>query len=240
MKKLLSVLLICTMLLGMMPMSAFAETTKDVPKESVSIEEVAATELIFETSDENEEESVIVETEPDEVANLELAERRQQSLNEDANADIATEKDFAKYANHPIVTGIMPMDVGDNIIYEVEPNSVPTKADRIYNDCTVYGSLSYTNFDLLDYYVFELKEKTEVTAIAASEHRSLGMQIWDENDEYRIANAKDEGYGDGAYIDYLSVTLNPGKYYLVFVDYEDWDYTSYAFYFEMTDRKSVV
>ena len=126
---------------------------------------------------------------------------------------------------------------GDHKYREVEPNNRPGYADIVQNDFTVQASL--TTEDLLDYFVFELKEESHVniTSIAEGEE-SLVFFISDKDDQVlHISNAVSPS--GNLYGDVMAVTLSAGKYYISFMDFktpvcESLDYT---FYIEIAAAK---
>ncbi len=118
-----------------------------------------------------------------------------------------------------LLSGVGTVGVGDYGFYEAEPNNSMSLADRIYNDYTVYGALSSS--DLLDYYVFTLTTRSEVTVASAATKSSMLIGLLDSTGTV-VAAGTDMGYSEGFYSDGLVVILDPGTYYVVPLDGSDY------------------
>ena len=210
MKKMLSMLLICMLLFMAMPVSVFAEMVDEEVADKMLSEEIT---VDFQATESNED-NVLWNGLLDSIL----------------TTDTGVEESIIAYENYPLLSGVMTMDVGDNRFTEIEPNDRISLADRIYNDDTVSGTLSRT--DLIDYYTFTVSETSSVTVISVANKRSLMIGVLDSNEEV-VAAASDLGYDDGLYSDALTVTLEPGRYYIVPLD-ENRSSVTYMFYLDIT------
>ena len=98
---------------------------------------------------------------------------------------------------------------------EVEPNNSMSYADRVYNEYSVVGNLSYS--DLLDYYKFTLSSRSEVLIVASATRSTLRFGIFNSSENCLVASSYLQ-YSDGYYHFYIDYTLNAGTYYLIMLD----------------------
>ena len=160
-------------------------------------------------------------------------EMQQPSSSEDIPRLIASENDLSQ---HPLLSGIRTLDVGDREYDETEPNDTAADATLIEHDYTLYGSLSAT--DILDAYVFQLTRDSEITMVSLANQPSL---FWVVLDAYgnELGYSLDLGTIEGMYTDGISGTLESGIYYLVAFD-EFESNVDYMFYFEIHEHSYTV
>ncbi len=106
------------------------------------------------------------------------------------------------------------MGVGDHSMSERESNNSEMLADRIYDDYTVSGYVS--GYDL-DFFVFTLSARSEVTIVAVADYSSFTMALENSN-ETIIRVATEEGYNGSTYTYSMTETLSAGTYYTYILD----------------------
>ncbi len=121
------------------------------------------------------------------------------------------------------------LDVGDNRFTERESNNSFALADRIYNDYTVSGSISYS--DRLDYYKFTVSTRSRVSFVIVSSRSTLMAGLEDSTSE--TITACDVSYDDGSYAGAMTAIVDPGTYYIGVLDTNGSSVT-YMFYLEWT------
>ena len=125
-------------------------------------------------------------------------------------------------------------DIGDYKFYEVEPNNTFALADKIYNDYTVYGTIS-SQYDM-DTYCFTLSTRSDVYLLSVADTAAVMIGIFDTSEECIYATPA--FYSDGSYFIELDTTLNAGTYYFVVLynnsDYYFYSSKTYVFYFTKT------
>ena len=127
----------------------------------------------------------------------------------------------------------MPADVGDNQIFEEEPNNSYSTANPIENDTTVFGEIEG---DDVDGFVFTLDSYSEVTIVSACSTGGLLYGILDARTQDVVAESGYLGYDEesGLYMDGLDVELPAGDYCVVFMDYYE-EYLEYMFYLQIVE-----
>ena len=156
-------------------------------------------------------------------------------------AEVAEEQDDMDVteALHLMDDGLSLFDFGDRNFREAEPNNRPGYADIVQNDFTVHGSLATE--DIVDYFVFELKEESHVNIMAIAEkEESLVFTISDKDNHVLHASVAIPPSND-LYADAVAVTLPAGKYYICFLDLKNPSVAllEYKFYTEITSVKDV-
>lgn len=129
---------------------------------------------------------------------------------------------------YPLMSGVATFDVGDKMFEEIEPNDRMSLADNVFSGYTVAGTLSGMD---LDYYKLTLTSRSEVRCAAASSADSLGLGIFDKNEEIQ-ESALQLDYADGVYTYGCIATLDAGTYYIVALDTEESAFNQYLFYVE--------
>jgi len=121
-------------------------------------------------------------------------------------------------------------DVGDHSYRENESNDYTYYADVIYDDYTITASVS--RYDM-DYFVFNLKEKSTVTVVCVADYNVLMMGLYDSSED--ILKAYKTSYSNGSYSLSMKYTLSAGKYYLLFLNDDYYSSSNgYMFYFTYT------
>ena len=125
---------------------------------------------------------------------------------------------------------VQTADVGDNLLYETEPNDTAANAKTIVNDQTAVGAISGADVDV---YKLTLTGETVVCLTAASDAGYLVLAISDVNGEV-LAVSEYVGDEDGLYYDVVACQLSAGTYYVLAFDYNE-SALNYIFYVQLTD-----
>lgn len=198
--RLLSLLIVGMLTISIMPMDVFAQSKTEDNSVASETNEGA----------ENAEWSVVVEV---------YAQHKNEGY-------LVNEEEIR---NHPLLSGVATLDIGDTIFYEIEPNDYFNLADTIKNDYTVSGTVSGKD---MDFYKLNLSSKSEVTVVAISNKSSFCIGAWDKNQEIKAA-AIELGYDDGSYGYAFTVELNAGVNYIVTFDENKSSGNNYLFYVEV-------
>ena len=121
-------------------------------------------------------------------------------------------------------------DIGDQRFVENESNDTISRADMLYNDYTVSGTLDGVD---LDHFAFTLVETSTVSFFVQANRSTLNIGVFTYNEEC-IAVADDSYYSNGYYYDALTETLDAGTYYFVILNSNATSYSNidYLFYYE--------
>ena len=126
----------------------------------------------------------------------------------------------------------------DNEYNENEPdNDYFETAGRLYKDYTVYGYMEAGD-SAADGYVFTLSEQANVTVQCYAQYSTLEVYILDYNTHDIIYRLSNTSYED-LWVDYINVKLSAGSYYIVLMDSQDYNYSSYEYilYFDYESTK---
>ena len=136
---------------------------------------------------------------------------------------------------HSKFSGAATADVGDNYYVEAESNNDWSDANQIYDDYTVDGSLSET--DLIDVYLFELSEDSDIRLMTGATTESVMFGI---ADAYGELIAVSESYGSemGVFLRGLEGGLPAGIYYVVVVDANK-SAANYVLYYHLHEMAAV-
>ncbi|MBQ3194540.1 MAG: InlB B-repeat-containing protein [Oscillospiraceae bacterium] len=262
MKRTLSMLLACLMLIGMLPVSALATEAEILPVEEIAFTEEAATETVPETE-------AVIETEP--APETEATEAAQPAPETEAAEVTETEAIETEAAEEEIlpeqteavvpVSGVAAMmqklqqnsqlpEPGEPLNPEMLENSGDVSAldvgDRVFREVEPNDTLSsadaiandYTVNATLsgrdtDFFAFTVSAGTRVSFVAVAARRDMAMGIFNRNEEAIAADTEGEYTSSGNYAYAISGTINTaGTYYLCFVQDSSYN-NAYTFYAEI-------
>ena len=111
---------------------------------------------------------------------------------------------------------ILQKDAPFDVVYsEAESNNNRAYANIVESDYTVYGDV-YSK-DFVDWYVFDVPERSKVTIIALPEYDSFSLGIVNSSGNY-ILNDLDGTYQDGILVYQIECILGSGTYYFTAED----------------------
>lgn len=259
MKRFISMLLVCLMVLQMFPMGihTHAHETETIPAETV--ETMAVTEetaLPPETSIAREAPTTEPVPEADPTETVEEAtppttaetvpetecsvpvfsseDGYYQLILDSITNDPAEETDETEtHSEESHVMGTLESTtrgVNDHTYYEGESNNDWSLADLVENDYTVIASIGGID---TDFFAMRLNYKSKVTILAVAKKSSFGMGFYDSSEKLLAKDITGTRTDDGNYSYTMSGTYSAGKYYYVTLDSNKSSSYNYIFYVEI-------
>ena len=230
MKRLISMLLVCLMVLQMLPMGIHTHAQETETEPTVIETEAVAAETVTVATDAPTETAAPETTEdtlpPETTAEAETApaetveETVAEETTEETTVEETTEETLSEEEEILLPEGfgdiLTEEAAGATIYWENEPNDNKYQADLLVPDTIGKGVLRAND---LDYFAFQLTSKCKVTILALSARNTMWLPLFEMTQDKALAVDKKPYVTDNGNYGYgIEKTLSTGEYYVVIMD----------------------